>query len=235
MAGLQDIINQASSIIIDRRKVVGIQFTSNQIPRTSLTPTRVPWRFTVEMPASLPWWNNRNLVEYLDNIDRYSPQQINFSDSCISWMFRYQGAMTSGMISGLTVSSFAGNQLTLSGLTAAGVTNGTIMFLANDLIQIGANPYPFTAVTTVTSAGANTITFEVSRPNFLTSGAYSGAGITVGPSCNFNVFCPNMPTYRLLPGAYYKYSGPSGTGTINNARIEFTTPFELYEFVGAAA
>ena len=225
MAGLQDIINQASSITIDRRKVVGIQFTSNQIPRTSLTPTRVPWRFTIEMPASLPWWNNRNLV------DRYSPQVINFSDSCISWMFRYQGAMTSGMISGLTVSSFAGNQLTLSGLTAAGVTNGTIMFLANDLIQIGANPYPFTAVTTVTATGANTITFQVSRPNFLTSGAYSGASITVGPSCNFNVFCPNMPVYRLLPGAYYQ----TGSTVINKARIEFSSPFELYEFVGAAA
>lgn len=232
MSGLQTIINKASAITIDRRKVVGVQFTSNQIPRTSLTPTRVPWRFTIEMPASLPWWNNRNLVEYLDNIDRFSPQVINFSDSCLSWMFRYQGAMTSGMISGLTVSAFAGNQLTLSGLTAAGVTNGTIMFLANDLIQIGTNTYPFTVVNTVTATSSNTITFQVSRPNFLTS--FIGNGITVGPACNFNVFCPNMPVYSLVPGAYYFYDGISGSGTINKARIEFSSPFELYEFVGAA-
>jgi hypothetical protein len=136
------------------------------------------------------------------------------------------------MISGLTVSAFAGNQMTLSGLTAAGVTNGTVMFLANDLIQIGTNPYPFTAVNTVTATSSNTITFEVNRPNFLTS--FSGQGITVGPACNFNVFCPNMPTYKLLPGAYYKYDGPSGSGTINNARIEFTDAFELYEFTGQA-
>jgi hypothetical protein len=232
MAGLQTIINASSGITINRRKVVGVQITSNQIPRTSLTPTRVPWRFTIDMPASLPWWNNRALVEFLDNIDRYSPQVVNFSDTCLSWLFRYQGAMTSGMISGLTVSAFAGNQMTLSGLTAAGVTNGTVMFLANDLIQIGTNPYPFTAVNTVTATSSNTITFEVNRPNFLTS--FSGQGITVGPACNFNVFCPNMPTYKLLPGAYYKYDGPSGSGTINNARIEFTDAFELYEFTGQA-
>jgi hypothetical protein len=143
-------------------------------------------------------------------------------------MFRYQGAMTSGMISGLTVSAFAGNQLTLSGLTAAGVTSGTIMFLANDLIQIGTNTYPFTVVSTVTATASNTITFQVSRPNFLTS--VIGNSITVGPACNFNVFCPNMPVYSLVPGAYYQ----TGSTVINKARIEFSSPFELYEFVGAA-
>lgn len=234
MSGLQTIINKSSSITIDRRKVVGIQFTSNQIARTSLTPTREPWRFTITMPASLPWWNNRDLVEYLDNIDRYSPQVINFSDSCLSWIFRYQGVMTSGMINGLTVSAFAGNQLTLSGLTAAGVTNGTVMFLPGDLIQIGANPHPFTSVNTVIATSSNTITFQVSRPNFLSNGASIGAGITVGPACNFNVFCPNMPVYSLVPGAHFYYNGISGSGTINKARIEFSSPFELYEFTGNA-
>jgi hypothetical protein len=147
-------------------------------------------------------------------------------------MFRYQGAMTSGMISGLTVSAFAGNQLTLSGLTAAGVTSGTIMFLANDLIQIGTNTYPFTVVNTVTATASDTITFQVSRPNFLTS--FAGNSITVGPACNFNVFCPNMPVYSLVPGAFVYYNGISGSGVLNKARIEFSSPFELYEFVGAA-
>ena len=237
MAGLQDIINQASSIEFNRRKVVGIQFTRNEIPRTSLTPTRMPWRFTIEMPPVLSWWDNRELIEYLDNLDSYSPQQVNFSNSCINWIFRYQGQCTAGMLSGLTVSSIAGTNLTLSGLTAAGITSGTVLFRPNDLIQIGANPYPFTSVNTVTATGSDTITFQTSRPmDFLSTGAWSGAGITVGPSCTFNVFCPSMPTYKLVPGNYYHYlNGGGSSAVINNARIEFSDVFQLYEWVGGAA
>jgi hypothetical protein len=230
MAGLQDIINKASTISIDRRKVVGIQVTRNEIPRTSLTPTRNPWRFTIEMPPVLSWWDNRELVEYLDNLDRYSPQTVSFNNSCIQWIFRYQGVMTQSQVNGLTVQSFNGTQLTLQGLNAVGITNGTTMFLANDLLQIGANPYPFTVTSTsVVATGANTVTLTVNRPNFITS--VVGSGITVGPNCQFNLFCPNMPTYKLIPGNYFKVQNT----VINNARIEFSDVFQLYEWVGGAA
>ena len=230
MAGLQDIINQAGSINIDRRKVVGIQITRNEIPRTSLTPTRNPWRFTIEMPPVLSWWENRALVEYLDQLDTYSPQIVNFSNSCINWIFRYQGTMTQSQVNGLTVQSFNGTQLVLQGLNTAGITNGTVMFLANDLIQIGNNPYPFTvSSTSVVATGANTVTITMNRPNFITNVA--GSNIVVGPNCNFNLFCPNMPTYRLIPGNYFKFQGT----VINNARIEFSDNFALYEWVGGAA
>ena len=230
MAALQDIINQAGTISIDRRKVVGIQVTRNEIPRTSLTPTRNPWRFTIEMPPVLSWWDNRSLVEALDQLDRYSPQIVNFSNSCINWIFRYQGTMTQTQVNGLTVQSFNGTQLVLQGLNTAGITNGTIMFLANDLIQIGNNPYPFTVTSTsVVATGANTITITMNRPNFITSVA--GSNITVGPNCNFNLFCPNMPTYKLIPGNQFRFQGT----LINNARIEFSDVFTLYEWVGGAA
>lgn len=232
MAGLQDIINKASGIGINRRKVVGIQITRNEIPRTSLTPTRNPWRFTIEMPPVLSWWNNRSLVEYLDNIDTYSPQLVNFSNSCISWIFRYQGALTNAQINTLRVSSIAGTNLTITNVNTAGIPIGRILFEPNDLIQIGNNPYPFTSVNQVVATGSNTITFQTSRPmDFLSSGAYGNQPISVGANCTFNVFCPNMPTYKLVPGNYY---APGGT-TINNARIEFSDPFELYEWVGGAA
>jgi hypothetical protein len=232
MAGLQDIINQASTIQINRRKLVGVQITRNEIPRTSLTPTRNPWRFTVEMPPVLSWWENRGLLQYLDNLDRYSPQTLNFSDSCVAWIFRYQGVCSLGQINALTVSSISGTNLTLAGFTGSGITPGAVVFQPGDLIQIGANPYPFTSVNQVLAPSGNTVTFQTSRPmDFLSSGAYSGAGITVGPSCNFNVFCPNMPTYKLIPGNELTVNGT----LINNARIEFSDVFELYEWVGGAA
>ena len=227
-AGLQNIIDKASALTIDRRKVVGVQITRNEIPRTSLTPTRQPWRFKLTMPNSLRYYNSRDILEALDTIDRYTPQLVTFSNNdCLSWIFRYQGRLSTAQLAGLTVSSFVGNQLVLSGLPGVGAN--TIMFEPNDLIQIGAHTYPFTSTTQVLRGSASTVTITTNRPNIIT-GSVVGDGLTVGNDCTFNMFCPNMPTYKLIPGGYVA----SGTTTLNNALIEFSDDFELYEWVGAA-
>lgn len=226
--GLQTIINKANGLTIDRRKVVGVQITRNEIPRTSLTPTKQPWRFTLTMPSSLRYYNNRDLLEELDRIDRYLPQTIKFNDNaCLNWIFRYQGFLTGAQVSALTVSSFTGNQLVIT--PGGGISPSTVMFYPNDLIQIGAYTYPFTSTTTVTRGLGGTVTVTTNRPNII-SGSVAGAGITVGSDCTFNMFCPNMPTYKLVPGGYVPGTG----GTLNNALIEFSDNFELYEYVGTA-
>ena len=227
-AGLQNIIDKASALTIDRRKVVGVQITRNEIPRTSLTPTRQPWRFKLTMPNSLRYYNSRDILEALDTIDRYTPQLVTFSNNaCLSWIFRYQGRLTTAQLAGLTVSSFVGNQLVLSGLPGVGAN--TVMFEPNDLIQIGSHTYPFTSTTQILRGNASTVTVTTNRPNIIT-GSVVGDGLTVGNDCTFNMFCPNMPTYKLIPGGYVA----SGTTTLNNALIEFSDDFELYEWVGAA-
>lgn len=228
MAGLQTIINNCNGITINRRKVVGIQITRNEIPRTSLTPTLQPWRFTLDMPSSLRYNQARSLMEALDTIDRYDTEIITFSNNaCLNWIFAYQGAMSAGQISGITVSSFTTNQLVLTGLPA--ISSSAVLFQPNDLIQIGAYPFPFTSVTQVLRGGGSTVTVTTNRPNILTSST-TGSGITVGNACQFKVFCPNMPTYKLIPGGYTV----SGTTTVNNAYLEFSDAFELYEYVGEA-
>lgn len=227
-AGLQTIINKATSLTIDRRKVVGVQITNNEIPRTSLTPTTQPWRFTLEMPNSLRYYNSRDVLEALDTIDRYTPQTVSFSDNaCLSWIFRYQGALSGAQISGITVTSFTGNQLVLGSLPA--VASGTVIFEPNDLIQIGSYTYPFTSTTQITRGGSSTVTVTTNRPNIISSSVV-GAGLTVGNACQFKLFCPNMPTYKLVPGGYVS----SGSTVLNNALIEFTDAFTMYEWTGTA-
>lgn len=228
MAGLQTILNKCNAINIDRRKVAGIQFTRNEIPRVSLVPTKNPWRFTLTMPNSLQYYSNRDVLEALDTMDVVSPEIITFSDNpCLSWIFRYQGSLSTQQLNGISVQSFVGNQLVLTNLPI--VPSNRVIFEPNDLIQLGNYPYPFTSTTQVTRGSGSTITVTTNRPNILTVNVV-GLGITVGNTCEFNMFCPNMPTYTLIPGAYVR---PNGT-VVNNALIQFSSDFTLYEYVGTA-
>jgi hypothetical protein len=237
MAGLQTILNYSNGLNIDRRKVVGIQYTRNEIPRVSQTPTKNPWKFTLDMPNRFKYYQARDLMEALDTLDRITPEIITFSNlPQLSWIFRYQGAMTSGQLATITVVSWVGTTLTLnvSGITAA---TTAVIFAPNDLIQIGSSneyPYPFTSTTQVLRGSGSEVVVTTSRPNILTpippATSLTGEGIIVGNNCQFKMFCPNMPTYKLIPGG----QAMSGSTVINNALLEFSDAFELYEFVGTA-
>lgn len=230
MGALQTIINYSSGLTINRRKVVGTQITKNEIPRTSVTPTKNPWQFTVDFPPAYRYSELRSVLEELDRIDRYLPETITFNDNpCINWIFRYQGYMSNSQLNQVTVASFVGNQLTLN---VPPLPANRILFQPNDLIQIGgadAYPYPFTVVNQVLG-GSSSVVITTNRPNILT-GNLAGLPIRVGSNCQFKMFCPNMPTYKLIPGgASFDQFG----NRINNALIEFSDSFQLYEYVGTA-
>lgn len=228
MSGLQTIIDKCNGITIDRRQMVGIQYTRNESPRTSSTPTFNPWRFVLDMPSSLRYNEARALMEELDTLDRYVPQVVTFGNNpCLSWIFKYQGSLSTTQLNGITVQSFVGDQLVLTNLPA--ISSTRLMFAKNDLIQIGNYTFPFTSQTDVTRGTGSTITVTTNRPNIITSSVV-GANITVGNACEFYVFCPNMPTYKLIPGGAVISNGT----TINNALLEFSDSFNLYEWVATA-
>lgn len=229
MSGLQTIVDKCNGITVNRRKVAGVQITNNEIPRTVFTPTKQPWRFILEMPSSLRYNQARALLETLDTIDRITPQVITFgNNACTQWIFGYQGSFNTTQIGNLNVDSFIGNQLILSNLPA--VAASRVIFEPGDLIQIGTSPHPFTSTTRILRSAGTTVTVTTNRPNILTSSVF-GSSIIVGSQCEFKVFCPNMPVYKLTPGGFMR--GQFGQ-TINNALIEFSDQFELYEWVGDA-
>jgi hypothetical protein len=226
--GLQTIVNFCNSIQIDRRNVVGTQFTRNEIPRVSLTPTLNPWRIKLEMPNSFKYYEARALMEQIDTLDRYQPQIITFSNlPQLNWIFAYQGTMSTAQIGGITVQSFVGDQLVLQNLPVVPATR--VLFEPNDLIQIGNYTYPFTSTTQVTRGSGGTVTVTTHRPNIIT-GSVAGNGITVGNACEFYMFCPNMPTYKMIPGGQTMLRGQ----VISNALIEWSDAFQLYEWVQTA-
>lgn len=228
MSGLQTIIDNCNGLQIDRRKMVGIQFTRNESPRTSATPTFNPWRFILDMPSSLRYSEARALIEQLDTLDRNVPQVVTFGNNpCLSWIFKYQGSLSTTQLNSITVQSFVGDQLVLTNLPA--ISSTRVLFEPNDLIQIGNYTYPFTSQTRVTKGAGTTVTVTTNRPNIIT-GSVVGQRLTVGNSCEFNMFCPNMPVYKLVPGGATRSNGV----TTNNALIEFSDAFNLFEWVATA-
>jgi hypothetical protein len=167
-------------------------------------------------------------MEEIDNLDRTTPQLITFSNNpALNWIYKYQGTMSIAQINGITVQSFIGDQLVLQNLPVLPSTR--VLFGANDLIQIGNYTYPFTSTTQVLRGSGSTVTVTTNRPNII-SGAVAGAGITVGNACEFYMFCPNMPTYKLIPGGQTMLQGQ----VISNALIEWSDAFQLYEWVATA-
>lgn len=225
---IQTIINNCTGLAIDRRKMVGIQFTRSEIPRVSVTPTTNPWRFTLTMPSSLRYSDARSVIESLDTLDRVGSEVITFNNAPqMNWIFRYQGQALISQLANIRVVSFIGNQLILNALPIMGSTQ--TLFAPNDLIQIGNYPYPFTSTTTVQRGIGSSVIVTTNRPNILTNDV-SGSAITVGAGCQFRVFSPNMPTYKLFPGGTQYLNG----SVINNAYIEWSDDFQLYEYVSLA-
>jgi len=223
---IQSIINKCNGIDINRRKLVGIQYTRNELSRTSLTPTFNPWRFNIALPNSMKYNEARAIMEDADRLDRIYPEVIGFNDNpSMNWIFRYQGIATAAQLAGIRVQSFIGNQLILTNLPA--INSGRILFGSNDLIQIGSFTHPFTSTTDVLRGTGSTVTITTNRPNIIPATVVN-LGITVGASCKFTVFCPNMPTYKLIPGGAVFSNGT----LINNAYLEWSDMFSLYEYFG---
>lgn len=214
---IQKIINVCETLNIDRRKVVGVQYSRSEIAKVSSTPTRNPWRFNLNVTAGLQYSKNRDLLEDIDRIDRSLTETVSFSSvPGHAFLFAYQGAMNAIAISNLRITSFVGNQLVLNTLPV--LTQGAVLFRKGDILQIVGYPHPFTVTQDVLRGTGETVTLTTHRPNFITA-SVANLGVVVGNAVQFKVFCPNMPTYTLVPG-----------GT--DALIEWTSDFQLYEFTG---
>lgn len=225
---LQSIINISNGMTINRRKMVGVQYARNELPRTSETPTYNPWKLTISVPQ-IVYSKSRALLEGLDTIDRRTPEVITFSDSPnLSWMFKYQGDLSTSQRNTVTVNSFAGNQLVLN-VGSVSISPTAAVLEPGDFIQIAGYPYPFTSTTQVLRGLTSTVTVTTHRPNII-SDSISNLNLNWGNDVEFNVFCPNMPTYTLNPGGYIR----QGNTIINNALVTFSDNFLLYEYVASA-
>jgi hypothetical protein len=216
---IQNLINVASSLEINRRKVVSQQMTRSDVVKVGETPTRNPWKMTVGLSVVKPYATARALMESVDYYDRSVYQDISFSSNAkLSYMFAYQGNLNLGQLNNLRVSSFSGNQLQLSGLPAGNA--GSYIVRAGDIFTINNLPYPFTSVNDVQRGNDVNVTITTNRPNFLTSSVVN-TGLQFGNGVVFRMIASAMPTYKLIPGG-------------GSALVQFTGDLQLVEYTGDA-
>lgn len=206
---LQNLINIAETLEINRQKTVGQQITRSGVVKVGETPTRNPWRFNLTIPALKPYADARALMESIDYYDRTNYQDISFDSTKgavngLSYMFNYRGDLTLTQRNTLRVSSFSGDQLTLTGLPTGNA--GQFIVRAGDVFQIDGYPYPFSSISDVIRGSGATVIVRTHRPNFITA-SVQNASLIFGNAVQFRMIATSMPTYSVIPGPYVQING----------------------------
>ena len=187
----QDIFEIQQSMTVNNRRMVGQQVARSGYITVAQYLTAVPWVFTV-VPNNYSYYPQvRAAIQAIDNKDRQLPEVITFNSSRLSWFTRKLGTATSAVLN----STPTPNTQTLS-LTS----NGT--FKAGDFIMVGGYTYK------VTSDSAGSVV-NIHRP--LIGTPASGATVSIGNACTFNVVAEVCPTYTLTPmtdGAFVNWDQP---------------------------
>ena len=190
---LQNIINRAGSISIDKRKVTSSVLTRSGVLRTTSFLGHQPYFFTVNFAPSLTYSTNRGLLEDIDTLDRVTEEVVNIGSSNIS----------NAGISTITVNSAVdlGNLYLNCGNIGAG---SGFLFKKGDFIQPLGNTnvyrYTFQVTSDVAySTGANVV-IPVHRRLFEQPGqTMFGGGVRVGKDVTWPVKMLQKPNYTILP------------------------------------
>lgn len=187
----QTIFQNQESMTVQNRRMVGQQVTRAGYMTVAQYLTAVPWMFTVTPNNYLYYPTARAIIQTIDNKDRQLPEVITFNTPQLSWFTKTLGTATAATLNGTP---------TPNTQTIALNSNGT--FKAGDFIMIGGYTYKITA----DSAGSSV---SIHRP--LIGSPVSGATVSIGNACTFNVVAERCPTYTLTPmtnGAFVNWDEP---------------------------
>jgi hypothetical protein len=204
---VQNIIDRAQQIEIDRRRMVGQTLSRSQRIKTAERATAQPWKFKITPPASLPWTASRGFMEVIDFNDRVAEYEISLSNSPgMSYITSYMGELTQGQLNALEIQSVGTSSFVITSLPS--VSSSTVVFAKGDLIQPENSRYPYAVVNTVVRGLTTTTSVTLHRPIITSEGVtLSGQGLAVGNSCTWRVIVSGLPTFQLIPMQQVQYTG----------------------------
>jgi hypothetical protein len=204
---VQNIIDKAQQIEIDRRRIVGQTMSRSQRIKTAERATAQPWKFKITPPGSLPWTASRGFIEVINLNDRVAEYQVSLSNSVgTRYITSYMGELTQGQLNGLEIQSVGTSSFVITSLPS--VSSSTVVFAKGDLIQPENSRYPYAVVNTVVRGLTTTTSVTLHRPIITSEGiTLSGQGLAVGNSCTWRVVVSGLPTFQLIPMQQVQYTG----------------------------
>lgn len=213
---IQQVINSAQSIEVSRPALVATTTSRSGRLFTGARNWAKPWRFVITPRPVWPISIARGVVESIMTADKHTEQTIYLGQNAQSWISAYQGQVgqTSGLLNGVTVNSATGTTMSIN---YSGVSNGTVILRAGDIIQPVDHRYPYVVTADVIATGASGTTSVGLHRGFLPQDSYNVNGklLKVGTACSWRIKASKLPTYKYLPGQL----------------VEFTDDFELIESI----
>lgn len=193
----QWVIDNAESIVIDRRPVVASTQSRSGVSRTVSRGGDL-WRFEVQLPAGIRWTDARQAISKYEAIGRTNESLIRINNPGHEWLYKYQGDLTNTSGVTCTIPS-SGNTITIN--SGATLSSGYI-FRAGDLIQLGTNGSVYSVAADV---AAGTTTIKLNRPIRESAGTTT---LLVANNCFWKVICTEMPSFNLFARDQVSWTGP---------------------------
>lgn len=209
---LQNIVNNATLIIVERTKIASSTLSRSGRYNTGQQVSNQPFMFTVSYQPMAIYANVRGVLEEIDRLDVVHSEaiEIGSSNPGLSWINQYQGDFSAAQISQIAATGTTGAQtieLDLSSVT--GATSTDYVFKKGDYIQLDSGYlYPYTVTQDVQYGIGSTVTVTLNRP-FITQSGYSvtSKGILVGNDVTWTVKMVTKPTYQIMPDRYVEFTG----------------------------
>ena len=216
---IQTIIDNAVTITIDRRKVVGQTVSRSGIVKIGSIASKIPWVMSIEMHPGLQYSTNRSLTEEIDRLDRVFTETVDIGSTnpALSYITRYMGDFTPTQIGQMTVSSAGSLTITFDMSSVVGDVPSDVVFKKGDFVSLaGGYKYPYTVTSDVVRGSASTINVPINRP-FIDQQGFTEAGAVpvVGSDVTWELVMSKKPSYAVVP-----YD-----------RLEFNGVFELVEVI----
>ena len=213
---LQTVVDNATYITIDKKKIAAQSVSRSGIVLTAERTSVVPYRFIIGMHEGLTYSTNRGLLEDIDALDVTAEATIDFGDTNtnLSYVTAYQGGITGG-----NMTSVGSNAKELY-VNCSGLSGSGTLFKKGDFLQpvgsTGAYRYPYQVTADVSYSTSANVTIPVHRPVISQDGvALTSGNVNKGVDVRFKVKMATKPSYSIVP----------------HDRISFSDDFELIEIV----
>ena len=216
---IQNIIDKAQQIEIDRRRVVAQSMSRSQRAKTSERTTAQPWKFKITPPGSLPWTDSRGFIETISLADRADEYEISLNNnSRMNYITEYQGDLTQTMLDDLNLSAVSTSTFTINGLpSATEVLNSRTYNLTACAFTTATNATYNHAVSTarndflITNSDYDANFYSIQSGDVLSLGTYITGGQTISAISRNFITINSVGYTRIIMSANANAISPYNT------------------------